>query len=57
MANAPVATPVEPTVKAAVATAEAAVKADVSSVWTKVRPYLISAAIAVAAFFVGHFVK
>ncbi len=57
MANAPVAPPVEPTVKAAVATAEAAVKADAESLLTKVKPYLVAAAAAVVAFLIGHFVK
>ena len=50
-------TPTPPTIKAAASTAVAAVKADASSLLAKAKPYLISAALAVAAFFVGHYVK
>lgn len=48
---------VEPTLKSAESTAVAAVKADVSSVWTKVKPYVIYTGIAVAGLVVGHLIK
>ena len=52
-------TPVPPTVSAAVATAEAAVKStDCSeSLLTKVKPYLYAAAAALVGFVIGHYVK
>lgn len=50
-------TPVPPTVSAAVATAEAAVKADAESLLTKVKPYLYAAAAALVGFVIGHYVK